>query len=236
MKDFVKFVFASCLGMTIAGVLLFSFGSAMVTRSISAFSEDSAPVVKSNSVLNISLNAPIPEKTNNVQVDRFDIETGSILGLHDMVRAIRHAASDDDIQGVMIDLSGVGLGQANTSYLRNEILDFKKSGKFVLAYAQMYSRGTYYVASAADKIYINPFSIMEFDGFAATIPFFKGLLDKMGVKMQVRYAGQFKSATEPFRLFKMSEQNRTQVREYLEGMYKVYLEDIAATRNMTHAQ
>jgi len=236
MKDFVKFVFASCLGMTIAGVLLFSMGSAMVTRSINSFSSESAPTVKSNSVLNISLNAPVPEKTNNVQMDRFDIETGNILGLHDMVRAIRYATTDDDIQGIMIDLSSVGLGQANSSYLRDEILDFKKSGKFVMAYAQAYSRGTYYIASAADQIYINPFSIMEFDGFAATIPFFKGLLDKMGVKMQVKYAGQFKSATEPYRLFKMSDQNRTQVRAYLEGMYKVYLDDIAASRNMTPAE
>ena len=233
MKDFIKFVFASCLGMTLAGVLLFSMGSAMVTKSISALSSDSAPTVSSNSVLKISLNGVVPEKTNNVVMDRFDIETGNVLGLHDMVRAIRHATNDDDIQGIMIDLSSLGLGQANASYLRNEILDFKQSGKFVMAYAQAYGRGTYYIASAADKIYINPFSIMEFDGFGATIPFFKGMLDKMGVKMQVKYAGQFKSATEPYRLFKMSKQNRTQVRAYLEGMYKVYLDDIAASRGMT---
>ena len=236
MKDFIKFVFASCLGMTLAGILLFSVGSAMVTKSISSLSSDSAPTVSSNSVLKISLGGVVPEKTNNVEMNRFDIETGNILGLHDMVRAIRYASSDDDIQGIMIDLSSLGIGQANASYLRNEILDFKKSGKFVMAYAQAYSRGTYYIASAADKIYINPFSIMEFDGFAATIPFFKGMLDKMGIKMQVKYAGQFKSATEPYRLFKMSKQNKVQVRAYLEGMYKVYLDDIAASRDMSPAE
>ena len=234
MKDFIKFVFASCLGVFLSGIVLFFMGSAMVTNLMSGM--ESKPAAKPNSVLNISLHSPIPEKTNNVELDRFQLEMDNIIGLHDLVRSIRHAKSDDKIQGIMIDLSSVGLGQANASYLRKEILDFKESGKFVMAYAAAYSTGTYYIASAADKIYINPFSIMQFDGFSSSIPFFKGMLDKMGIKMQVKYAGKFKSATEPFRLYEMSDQNRSQVRQYLEGMYKVYLQDIAATRNMTPAQ
>lgn len=237
MKDFFKFVFASCLGVTLAGVALFFIGSTAVAGLVSGVSgEGSKLSAKPNSVLNISLQAQIPEQTNNVQMDQFQFEMDNVIGVHDMARCITYAKTDDDIQGIMIDLTSASLGQANAAYLRETIQDFKSSGKFVLAYAPSYSKGTYYLASTADQIYINPFSVMEFDGFAASIPFFKGMLDKLGVKMQVKYAGQFKSATEPFRLFEMSEQNKVQVRAYLEGMYKVYLDDIAASRNMTSAQ
>lgn len=238
MKDFVKFTFASCLGLCLAGVILFFWGSAMVTSAVAGMmgGDELVPNAKPNSVLNVSLKFPLPEKTNNVETGQFELEMDDILGLHDIVRSIRYAKSDDNIQGLMINLTSTGVGQANASYLRKEIEDFKESGKFVLAYASAYSTGTYYIASVADKVYINPFSIMQFDGFAATIPFFKGMLDKLGVKMQVKYAGQFKSATEPFRRYEMSDQNRLQVREYLEGMYKIYLKDIATSRNMTPAQ
>lgn len=206
----------------------------MVASMVSGMEKKTS--AKPNSVLKISLKAPLPERTNNVQVNSFDIEMDGVLGLHDLVRSIRHAKTDDAIQGIMIDLSSVGLGQANAQYLRDEIISFKESEKFVMAYSDAYTTGTYYLASAADKVYINPFSIMQFDGFAASIPFFKGFLDKAGIKMQVKYAGQFKSATEPYRLFKMSDQNKLQVKEYLEGMYKIYLDDIAASRNMTPAK
>lgn len=233
MKDFVKFVFASCLGVSIAGIALIIFGSSAIAGLISGASGEGQPNIKPNSVLNISLQNQIPEKTNNVQVDQFQIEMDNILGVHDMARSIAYAKSDDNIQGIMIDLSSASLGQANAAFLRKTINNFKESGKFVLAYAPAYSKGTYYLASAADEIYINPFSVMEFDGFAASIPFFKGMLDKLGIKMQVKYAGQFKSATEPYRLFEMSDQNKLQVREYLEGLYKVYLDDISTSRNMT---
>jgi len=236
MKDFFKFVFASCLGVSIAGIALFFIGSSAVAGLVAGASGGDKPAAKPNSVLNISLQTQIPEKTNNVEMDQFQLEMDNILGVHDMARSIQHARTDDNIQGIMIDLTSASLGQANAAYLRKTIQEFKESGKFVLAYAPAYSKGTYYLASAADQIYINPFSVMEFDGFAASIPFFKGMLDKMGVKMQVKYAGQFKSATEPFRLFEMSDQNKLQVRTYLEGMYKVYLDDIAASRNMTPEQ
>jgi protease-4 len=236
MKDFFKFVFASCLGVTLSGIALFFIGSSAVAGLVSEASGENKAAAKPNSVLNISLKNQIPEKTNNVQADQFQLEMDNILGVHDIVHSINHAKTDDNIQGIMIDLTNASLGQANAAYLRKTIDEFKESGKFVLAYAPTYSKGTYYLASAADQVYINPFSVMEFDGFAASIPFFKGMLDKIGVKMQVKYAGQFKSATEPFRLFEMSEQNKLQVREYLGGMYEVYLNDIAVSRNLTPKQ
>ncbi|MEM6967512.1 MAG: signal peptide peptidase SppA, partial [Bacteroidota bacterium] len=238
MKDFFKFTFASCLGMCLAGVVLFFWGSVKITSAVAGMvgGEEVAPSTNPNSVLNVTLELPVPEKTNNIENSQFGLKMDDVLGIHDIVRSIRFAKNDDNIQGLMINMNSMSIGQANASYLRRTIENFKESGKFVLAYSSAYSTGSYYVASAADKVYINPFSVMQFDGFSATIPFFKGMLDKLGVKMQVKYAGQFKSATEPFRRYDMSDQNKLQVRAYLEGMYKVYLDDIAASRNMTPAQ
>ena len=231
MKQFVKFVFASCLGVMLAGTTLFFIGGSMVTKMVSSM--DKKPTASANSILEINLGQMVPEKTNNVQRNQTSFDIDDVIGVHDMVRAIKHAKEDDKIQGILLDLSSVGMGQANAAYVRDAIIDFKESEKFVMAYSSFYTSGTYYLASVADSIYINPFSIMQFDGFAAQIPFFKGMLDKLGVKMQVKWAGKFKSATEPYRLYKMSPQNKKQVREYLEGMYEVYLDDVSKSRNMT---
>jgi len=231
MKQFVKFVFASCLGVMLAGGAMVFIGGSMVGKMVSSM--ESKPTASANSILEISLGQPIPEKTNNIQRSQTSVDFDDAIGVHDMVRAIRYAKSDNKIQGILLDLSGVGMGQANASYLRDAILEFKESDKFVLASSNFYTTGTYYIASAADSIYINPFSIMQFDGYAASIPFFKGMLDKLGVKVQVKWAGKFKSATEPFRLYEMSPQNKKQVREYLEGMYEIYLDDVSKSRGMT---
>ena len=234
MKQFVKFVFASCLGVMLAGGAMVFIGGSMLGKLASSM--ESKPTAGANSILEISLGQPIPEKTNNIQRSQTSVDFDDVMGVHDMVRAIRHAKTDNKIQGILLDLNGVGTGRANASYIRDAILDFKESEKFVLASSSFYTTGTYYIASAADSIYINPFSIMQFDGYAASIPFFKGMLDKLGVKVQVKWAGKFKSATEPFRLYEMSPQNKQQVREYLESMYEIYLGDVSKTRGMTPSQ
>ena len=234
MKQFVKFVFASCLGVMLAGGALVFIGGGMIGKMVSSMEDK--PSASANSILEVSLSQPVPEKTNNIDRGQTSIDFDDVIGVHDMVRAIRHAKTDDKIQGILLDLSSVGMGQANASYLRDAIIDFKESEKFVLASSNFYTTGTYYIASVADSIYINPFSIMQFDGYAATIPFFKGMLDKLGVKMQVKWAGKFKSATEPYRLYEMSAQNKKQVREYLEGMYEVYLDDVSKSRSMSPSQ
>jgi len=123
-------------------------------------------------------------------------------------------------------------GNTTKSSIRKAIQDFKSDGKFVVAYNENYSQGAYYMASVADKIYVHPLGGIEFGGFGGTIPFFKDMIDRLGIKMQIYYAGQFKSATEPFRLNKMSEQNRLQTREYLEGMYQIFLKDISEARDI----
>ncbi len=228
--NFFKTVLASCLGVVLASFAVFLIGS-MVLGSLVA-SGDTAKKVEANSILEINFGKPIPEKTNNVATDPFAFDTESVLGLHDMVAAIESAKENDKIKGIYLDLSAAPGGRATSSVLREALVDFKDSGKFILAYSIAYSQGTYYMASVADEVLMHPLGGVDFLGFSAQIPFFKDMLDRLGVKMQVYYAGQFKSATEPFRRNEMSEQNRLQTRQYLEGMYKIYLEDISESRGI----
>ncbi|MEM9917597.1 MAG: signal peptide peptidase SppA [Bacteroidota bacterium] len=230
MGKFLQFVFASCLGVILATVLLFGIGSAILTQVVS--NSDAAKKVSANSILELKLNSAIPEKTNNVPVNSFDFSTDNTLGLQDVKNTLELASEDDNIKGIFLDLSGLQIGRATASSIRDAILDFREKEKFVVAYSQYYSQGAYYMASAADKVYVNPVGGLDFTGFAASIPFFKDMLDRLDVKVQVYYAGKFKSATEPFRRTEMSEENRLQTREYLESMYEMFLKDIAASRNV----
>ncbi len=237
MSQFVKNVFASCLGMGLALVLIFGIGIFLVVVAAGSSSSGEKVKVSKNSVLHLSFSDPIPEQTNNLPLNPFELETQDILGLGDILAALEYAATDDKIRGIYLNTdSGSNMGLATAATLRNALLDFKKSGKFILAYSKSYSQGGYYLASAADKVYLNQLGGIDFTGFSATIPFFKDLLDKVGVKMQVFYAGNFKSATEPYRLNKMSEQNRLQLREYIEPVYNNFLSDIGASRNKSVAE
>lgn len=236
MSDFFKFVFASCLGVMLASVVgVVLFGSVLGGMA-SSFGGGDKVTVKPNSVLRLTLNQALPELTNNIEQDLFNLNSDGIVGLHDLTRTIAMAKDDDKIKGILLDLNGVSMGQATASVVRDALVDFKESDKFIIANAKYYSQGTYYMASVADSILMNPMGGVDFRGFAAQIPFFKDMLDRLDVKVQVYYAGQFKSATEPFRLEKMSQQNRLQVREYLEGLYGQYLEDVAESRNTTPAK
>ena len=231
MSQFFKFVFASCLGVILAGVLVSIFLSVAVGNMVSRAEEGND--VTSNSILELSFKDPIPEKSNNLPVSPYDLYPDEIMGLQRIVETIHSAKEDKNIKGIFMDLSGISAGRASSGVIRDAILDFKESGKFVTAYSKYYSQGSYYLASAADKVYVNPIGGLDFRGFSAQIPFFKDMLDRLGVKMQIYYAGQFKSATEPFRLNEMSDQNRFQVKEYLNGMYKIFLQDIADSRNIS---
>ncbi len=231
MKQFLKIIFGSCLGVLLAFGAFVFIVSAVAGRMVAK--ENAAVTVKPNSVLELNFDKPIPEKTNNVPVDPMAFDTESTLGLHDMAAAIESASEDDNIKGILLDLSAVSSGQASASVLRRALEDFRETGKFVHAYSKGYSQGAYYMASLADKIYVHPTSGIDFRGFSRQIPFFKNMLDKLGVKMQIYYAGKFKSATEPFRLEKMSEESRLQSKEYIDEMYRIFLEDISKSRGIS---
>lgn len=228
---FFKLFMTSCLGTLLAlGVIVGGF--VVMGQQLS---KGLVPTIKPNSVLKLSLNSGVPELSNNTPQDQFDPESlfKETIGLSEMCSIIDHAKNNSDIKGIYLDLSGVPMGWASAKVLRDKLIEFKAADKFILAYGNYYSQKSYYFASVADKAYLYPEGGMEFFGFAGQFPFFKGAMEKAGVEAQIFYVGDFKSATEPFRLKSMSEQNRRQVTEYLGGMYKLYLEDLAKSRNMT---
>jgi protease-4 len=236
MSQFFKFMFASCLGTALALLLLtFIFIGWIAGLASSATAKDKVSV-KPNSVLELDFKKIIPEKTNNVPMDPFDFEQKSVLGLSDMLEAIRRAKEDPDIKGIYINATYVFAGKATSAVLRDALQDFKSSGKFIISYADYYTQNAYYVASVADSVLLNPVGAVDFRGLSSMIAFYKGMLDKLDVHMKIYYAGQFKSATEPFRLDKMSDANRLQVREYLKALNDVMMRDVAASRQIAEAE
>jgi protease IV len=234
MGQFFKFMFASCLGVILAGILLSLIGFGIIGQLASQADKPKAP--KPNSVLLLTLDQPLPEQTNNMEMNPFDFKNKYVLGLNAMIDAIGKAKDDNRIQGIFLDLKQVAIGQASASALREAIEDFRESGKWVYAYGEYYSQGSYFLASAAEKVYLNPQGELDFRGFAVIQPYFKNMLDKIGLDMQVTYAGNFKSATEPFRLTGMSPENRLQVREFIQSIYDAYLLEISQSRNIPSAE
>jgi protease IV len=235
MNQFFKFLFASCLGTFLALGLLFFIGFSLLAGIAGSATEKKKVGVKPNSVLEINLNQAIPEKTNNLPLDPFDFEQRDVLGLTDMVHAIQKAKEDPDIKGIYLNGTVVMAGKATSSVLREALQDFQSSGKFVLSYAPFYTQNAYYLASVSDSILMNPLGAVDFRGLSTMIAFYKDMLDKLDIQMKIFYAGKFKSATEPFRLDKMSDENRLQIREYLFALNDIMINDIAVSRKMDAA-
>ena len=234
MKNFLKIIFGSCLGVVLAFAALIIIGGAI--GSSIASSAEKGKEVKSNSVLHLELNEVIPEQTGNVEVDFASFSTEKTLGLHDIVRSINAAREDDKIKGIYLDVTSVAVGSASASVIRDAVQEFKDSGKFVLAYSKSYTQGGYYMASVADKVYVNPMGGVDFRGYGANLTFFKEMLDELGIKMEVFKVGTFKGAVEPFVLNELSDANRLQIREYINGLWNITKEDIGASRGKSSAQ
>lgn len=234
MAQFIKFVFASCLGVIIASMVIVFGGIGMISALAS---QGEAPEqVSDNSVLTIDFDNTIPEKTNNLEMDPFDFANDRILGVHDIIKSIEYAKTDDRIKGIFIEADGIPAGFTTATAVRDALIDFKTSGKFIVAYSDYYTQGAYYMVSVADEIYVNPLGMVDFRGFAAQVPFFKDMLDRLGITMQVSYAGKFKSATEPYRRNNMSEESKLQLREYLDELYGVMLNEISEVRGVSVAE
>lgn len=230
MNQFFKFFTASCLGTAAALVLIVllfvGWGASMAGNK---------PAISKKTVLKLSLNGVIPEKTGNIASSSAFALEDEALGLRQIKELIEHAGTDEKIGAILIENSGISAGQATLKSIRESIETFKESGKPVYAYADFMSQSAYYLASAADSIYLNPQGSIDIKGFGTLIPFFKEMLDNAGIEMQVIYAGDFKSATEPFRRTDMSPENELQTRQFLQSMLALYQEQIAVARGMTVA-
>jgi protease IV len=234
MKEFFKFVFASMLGFVLSFIVLFIFLAVIITAVIASAGKDSKAHVSPRSVLHIKLDFPITERTNKnpfTNMDFFNLENTKVPGLNDILASIKKAKSDDNIKGIYLDVSSLQAGLATVEEIRNALLDFKKSGKFIYAYSEVYTQSAYYLASVG-KVYINPEGLLDFRGFSSQIMFFKGALDKLDIEAQVIKVGTYKSAVEPFILDKMSDANRRQVTAFQGSMYDHFLEKISSSRKI----
>ena len=229
MRTFFKFTFA-----TIFGLFLFCILSVVILAVIGSASSSGDPDVKDNSILKISLNKPFAERDREEPFGDLEIpgNDGGVIGLYDLKKAIRNAKDDSKIKGIYLDCGMGRIGYGTNEELRNTLLDFKKSGKFIYAYGEYYSESNYYLASLADSIYLNPEGLLEFNGLSSDVMFFKGMLDKLEVKPEIFRVGDFKSAVEPFFRESMSDANRLQYTSFLNSINGHVIAQVAASRKL----
>lgn len=224
MKQFFKMFFASLLAMIVTGVIIFGVFIGLIVAAVKEGSKtETQTTVADNSVLTIDLSKTMHERSERNSLAVFSDGDENSAGVYDAIKALQEAKDDSKIKGILIKLNPSANGWATMQQLRNAIVDFRKSGKFVYAYGENITQGAYYMATAADSIYLNPMGDMELKGFATILAFFKGTLDKLELEPEIFYAGKFKSATEPFRADKMSDANRIQVAEFQKDFWSEFL-------------
>ncbi len=231
MLQFLKFVLA-----TVVGLLLFFVLAMLILAGIGASASRQTVEVADNSVLWMKLNRPISERGESddpFTAFAFGGRSNMPLGLVEIRRALARAKEDSKIKGIYLDVSFVSAGYASVEEIRNALLDFKTSGKFVVAYGEAYSEKAYYLASVADRIFLNPVGALEFNGLYQEVAFLKGTLEKLDVKPEVFRVGDFKSAVEPFLREDMSEENRLQTRSFLNAIYNHLMAGIAEARSLS---
>lgn len=225
---------------TVVGLFLFGFLSVLLLIIVVASAGKDEPVtVAANSVLKLGLNYEIPEQSQDNPFATFDLSTmksRTAVGLTDIITSIRKAKDDKDIKGIYIDMGINPNGYATLGAIRQELEDFKKSGKFIYAYGDMVSQKSYYLASVADKMYINPNGFFEMKGFGREIMYYKGMFDKLGIEVQDFHCGQYKSAIEPFVRTNMSDANRAQLLYLYGDVYNQFLGTLSKARNIDTAQ
>jgi len=241
---FSKIILGAFIGTLIALVINFFIKIGVVSAMLSSFSKsdtETSTTVKSNSVLYMKLDYSIPDRTSEnsfANIDFNTMETKDVTGLNEILRNIEQAKTDERIKGIYLELSSIPTSTATLQEIRDKLVEFKSSGKFVVSYAENYSQSAYYLASIADKILLNPEGMLDLHGMASQVMFYKHLLEKLDIEMQIVRGpnNRFKSAVEPYFLDKMSEANREQMDKLLGSVWAQILDDISKSRNISVAQ
>jgi protease-4 len=233
MKDFFKYLLATIVGILLSGFLMmiifFGIIGAMVSMS------DKPVVVKENSLLILKLDNPIVDRASNNPFEGFsplNMTANKQLGLYDIIKAINNAAEDVNIKGIFIENRSIPAGAATIEEIRDALIKFKESGKFIVAYCDGYSQKAYYLTSIADKIMLNPEGMIEWSGLRSEVMFYKNAFEKLCVEPQILRHGKFKSAVEPFMLDKMSPENREQISTYMGSIWNHWVAGISQARNI----
>src|SRR5918993_2440009 len=218
MRGFFKIFFASLLAL----IVFFFIGLFIMIALAGSLTEKEKEEIESKTVLMLDLSQRFSEQEQDDPISEV-FGDDEAPGLYDVVRIIRHAKGDKNISGIYIQANGNNNGFAASDELRNALLDFKTSKKFVIAHGDLISQNAYFVASVADKVYANPVGAVDWSGFSSELFFVKGTLEKLNIEPQIFYAGKFKSATEPLRAEKMTPENKEQTIEWLGDLYQYFL-------------
>ena len=231
MKDFLKYVLATVTGIVLIAVIMAILS--MISLVGLAASSASSTNVEENSVFTLSLSGIMDERTEENPLNMLTGQVSDNLGLDDILSAISKAKENENIKGIYIE-AGIFSSDspASTHAIREALLDFKKSGKWIVAYADSYEQSTYYICSVADKVFLNPQGMVDWHGLAANPYFLKDLLAKFGVKYQLAKVGKYKSAPEMMTADGMSEPNREQVTAYINGIWQVMLKEVSDSRKI----
>ena len=235
MKQFFKFMFASMTGTLLIIIILF-FIMMGILMSVASFSKKEIVIVPKNTVLQLKFDEPITDRSSNNPLENFNfysMKSGESIGLNEILDNIKKAKTDENIKGIYLDLGAISAGVATLEEIRNALIDFKSSKKFIISYSESYSQKAYYIASISDKIYLNPQGTLDFKGLSGEIMFYKGLLEKLDVNVQIIRHGKFKSAVEPFILDKMSKPNREQTLKYITSIWDHLLNGISESRKIS---
>ncbi len=233
MKSFFKYTLASLVGVIIAGLLFFLIFFTSISIMLSK--QDKPVEINPNTVLKVRLDNIIMDRNPESPFGNFDFQSfkpQSSLGLNEILANIEKAGKDDNIEGIYLELTAIPAGMATIEEIREALIKFKETGKFIIAYSDNYVQTSYYLASVADKIYVNPAGRINLTGLNSQVMFFKEALDKLGVEPQIIRHGKFKSAIEPFTRNDMSEENRTQIMEYVSDLWSTMAEGIEEFRGI----
>ena len=231
MKDFIKNVLATMVGMFGFFIVMGVIGMMSIIGMIA--SGNAAQNVEKNSVFVLNLSGTISEQGSENPLSMFTGENSLNSGLNDILSSIKKAKANDDIKGIYIEAGALAANYATLQEIRNALDDFRKSGKWIVAYGDFYTQGAYYVASVADKVYINPKGIVDWHGIGAQTMFYKDFMAKFGVKWEVVKVGTFKSATETFTEEKMSDANRLQTKTFIDGTWRNVCDAVSKSRGIS---
>ena len=235
MKDFFKYMSATVVGLIVFTLITGIIGAMCIVGMIASGS--SAKDVSDNSVMVINLSGVLNERSESTFMDEIGGNTVGTIGLDDVLAAIDKAKDNNKIKGIYIEAGMLSADSyASLTAMRNALLDFKKSGKWIVAYGDVYTQGVYYVASVADKVFLNPSGQVDWHGIASQPIFLKDLMAKFGVKMQLAKVGAYKSAPEMFTADKMSDANREQVTAYINGLWENVCKGVSESRKISVAQ
>lgn len=231
MKDFIKNVLATMVGMFGFFIVMGVIGMMSIIGMIA--SGNAAQNVEKNSVFVLNLSGTISEQGSENPLSMFTGDNSLNSGLNDILSSIKKAKANDDIKGIYIEAGALMTNYATLQEIRNALADFRKSGKWIVAYGDFYTQGAYYVASVADKVYINPKGAIDWHGIGAQTMFYKDFMAKFGVKYEVVKVGTFKSATETFTEEKMSDANRLQTKTFIDGTWRNVCDAVSKSRGIS---